>query len=308
MTGQNVLDTICGSSTIIGLADKSTSDTVYRASALGWLNLVLKDIQNRQESFHWRFLEVNLTLTLVDEQFNYDLVTAFSTIDPYKVIAVYDKTHDTPITYIDYKKFRQYIANEGNDLSDPLLWTLHQGDICLWPVNSLTAITGTTTSSGLGSYYLNDTAATFITSGVEAGMKVNNTTDGTSALVVSVDSEIRLTLDTDIMGNNKAYTVSNIVYVDYVKTITAATDNSTALDVPAKYDQVLIDGVLVYVYRLDPKLGNWVQQQAIYETGVSKMIRDNSMVIGELPKTNSHRNRLAYRSNEKRGEFPVDID
>ena len=308
MTGAELLNVICGTSTILGLAQKSASDTVYRASALGWLNLVLKDIQNRQQGFHWRFLEVTGTLSLVDDQFNYDLVTAFSTIDTQKVVNVYDKTHDTPIPYRDYKKFRQYVAKESNDSGDPLLWTLNQGDLCLYPVPSLTAITGTTTSSGLTNYYLHDTAATFITSGVAAGMKVTNSTDGTTALVTSVDSEIQLTLDTDIMGNAKAYSIVDIVYVDYVKLITAATDGSTALDIPSKYDAVLIDGLLVYVYRIDKDLGDWGKQQLMYEAGVQRMIQDNASIISDLPVTSSHRNKSGYgRNNEKRGEFPIDV-
>lgn len=54
-------------------------------------------------------------------------------------------------------------------------------------------------------------ASTFITDGVEPGMRVKNTTDTTYGIVASVDSETQLTMDTDLCPDgDEAFTVSNL--------------------------------------------------------------------------------------------------
>ncbi len=54
---------------------------------------------------------------------------------------------------------------------------------------------------------LNDTAATFVTNGVQVGDIVYNTTDDTSATITVVDSETVLTLSANIMANTETYVV-----------------------------------------------------------------------------------------------------
>jgi hypothetical protein len=66
-------------------------------------------------------------------------------------------------------------------------------------------VTGSATSTSAGK--LMDTAATFVTSGVQAGDFVWNHTDQTHTTVVSVDSETQLTLTADIMSSGEGYSV-----------------------------------------------------------------------------------------------------
>jgi len=54
-------------------------------------------------------------------------------------------------------------------------------------------------------------ASTFKTDGVEPGMRVNNTTDGTYGIVASVDSETQLTMDSDLCPDgDESFTISNL--------------------------------------------------------------------------------------------------
>lgn len=54
-------------------------------------------------------------------------------------------------------------------------------------------------------------ASTFITDGVEPGMRVKNTTDTTYGYVASVDSETQLTMDTDLCPDgDETFTISNL--------------------------------------------------------------------------------------------------
>jgi hypothetical protein len=219
MTGAAFLNTICGSATIMGLADKSASDTVYRASALGWFNLVQKDISNRQQNFHWRFLEKQATFATAVNDFDYSIATIAADLDTTKMVAVYDKTYDRTYRYVDYLRFRRSIADETNNSGQAYLFSFFAGNLLLYP--------------------------------------------RPSAIVTT--------------------------YIDYIKLITDLTDAATTGDIPSKYDDVVISGVLVYVYRIDPQLGSWSAQQIVYEAGVQRMIQDNNMVIGELPYSGSHR-------------------
>ncbi|MDD5551464.1 MAG: hypothetical protein PHS34_09405 [Candidatus Omnitrophica bacterium] len=62
---------------------------------------------------------------------------------------------------------------------------------------------GTATSTSV--YKLVDSAATFISDGIAAGMIVRNDTDETYSYVVSVDSETQLTINDDIVVSGEAY-------------------------------------------------------------------------------------------------------
>lgn len=63
-------------------------------------------------------------------------------------------------------------------------------------------------------------ASTFITSGVEAGMILKNTTDNTYSYISSVDSETQLTCDTDVCPDgNEEFVISNeltIIRLDWI--------------------------------------------------------------------------------------------
>jgi len=59
-----------------------------------------------------------------------------------------------------------------------------------------------------------DSTATFITDGVEVGMLVKNTTDGTYGYVSTVDSETQLTMESDLCPDgNENYTVNDEVLI-----------------------------------------------------------------------------------------------
>jgi hypothetical protein len=292
---------------VLAQADKNSADTAYRALALKWLNLVIKDLQNSQQSFHFRFLEKTATLTLVGNQLAYDLATAFTDIDTEKTINVYDKINDYPIPYVDYTKFRQLVAKESDNSGDPRICTIFSGDLLLFPVNDYTALTGTQTD--ITALKLRDASATFITDGVKVGMKVTNTVTGLTALVTAVDSEIALTLDTDIMLALDTYSISAIVYVDYVKKITAATDTAVELDISDKYEKVVIDGIMEFAYQLDPELGSRADQHSLYEQGKEQMKQENSQIIAENMTPVSHRAKRQGNSDARNSVlFPLDTE
>jgi len=128
MTGSGILDFI------ISHCDKNSDDTVYRALALKWLNLVLKDIQNKQESYHWRFLEVRATtFNTAASDYDYALATIASNIDTTKAIHVYEKTNDVTLTFVPYERFKQLIADETASSGDPRFFTIFAGMLLLWP-------------------------------------------------------------------------------------------------------------------------------------------------------------------------------
>lgn len=218
MQGSAFLDILCGSSTIEGLLDKSSADTKFRLTCLGWLNLVLKDIQNRQQNWHWRFLEKTATASTVASQHTYDPP---ADIDTNKIVAIYDRTYDRTYTFRPYEDFVRLIADPTNDSGQSYIWTWFAGSIRLWPVPA------------------------------------------------------------------SAWTM----YLDYISLTTALTDAAVSCEIPAKYDPVIIDGVLTYGYRFDPELGDSIKQQALYEAGVNRMIKDNFMVIAEIMQSQSHRTR-----------------
>ena len=100
-----------------------------------------------------------------------------------------------------------------------------------------------TTANGAGTT-LTDSAATFVTSGVKAGMLVRNTTDGSIGYVVSVDSETQLTIsglsggtDND-WDSGDAYQINKLVqnyssglavYVPLIDKVSTGTSVSTTL-------------------------------------------------------------------------------
>ncbi|MDX1486566.1 MAG: hypothetical protein R3268_00090 [Acidiferrobacterales bacterium] len=76
------------------------------------------------------------------------------------------------------------------------------------------AISGTTTATTAGK--LEDSGATFVTSGVAVGDAVFNTTDSTETWVTAVDSETVLSLNDDIFTSGEGYTVQDNTGQDLV--------------------------------------------------------------------------------------------
>ena len=125
MTGQAFL------TLFLKLTDKNSSDTTYKDLALEWFNLVIKDIQNRQDDFHWRFLEKTATAPTAVNQFNYELP---SDIDILKIVHVYDKTNDRTYTFVPYERFKASVADETNQTGDQFIFTLWAEELLLYPV------------------------------------------------------------------------------------------------------------------------------------------------------------------------------
>ena len=71
-------------------------------------------------------------------------------------------------------------------------------------------------------------ASTFITSGVESGMRVKNTTDGTYGFVITVDSETQLTMDRDLCPDgDETFTIAGeflIRDIDWIAELGATGD------------------------------------------------------------------------------------
>lgn len=92
-------------------------------------------------------------------------------------------------------------------------------------------------------------------------------------------------------------------YIDYIRVFTDATDAASALDIPSKYDPVVIDGCMMYAQMFDPKRVNpAINFQAKYEAGIENMKRDSG-VSDELKQTISHRNshELEFRVDRSSG-------
>jgi hypothetical protein len=230
MTGAQFLDTLCGSSTVLGLSDKNVNDTTWRATVLGWLNLVLKDISNRQQNFHWRWLEKTVTTPTVIDQHSYDLP---SDIDSNKILSVYDRTADRTLIFKPYDEFVRLVPDPSSSTGSAYWYTLFAKTLRLYPIPA------------------------------------------------------------------SVYTV----FMDYVKTITDLADDANTPDIPSKYDHIVINGVLEYIYKFDPDMGDWGTQRKAYESGIDNMIKDNNMSPNEIKIPESKR--LSRRLVTGRGPFPI---
>ena len=299
MTGASILNFI------LSQTDKNSNDTAYRALALSWLKLVIKDIAGRQDNFHWRFLEVREKLVeLTADTFSYDLATIAADFDTTKALTVYDKINDIPLDFIDYMRFKQLIADETINSGDATMYTIFANALLLFPVPDFDAITGT--ADGTTANKLVDSTATFITDGVKVGMRATDTVSGQTAIITALDSETTLSLDTDIFVATEPYSIKSNIYLDYVKVITAPADDATALLIPDKYEKVVIDGVLEWAYGFEPTLGSKAEKKLDYEAGIQRMINENGQIISENKRPVSHRMKH-FGSNElNEQEFPLD--
>lgn len=95
---------------------------------------------------------------------------------------------------------------------------------------------------------------------------------------------------TDTTGNPELYTIFGAyirlwptpdavytIYERYIKTITAYTDaaDSTS-DIPAKYEDVIVSGVLAHAYKIFKNAGDANAERLLFEAGVERMIQDNN--------------------------------
>lgn len=139
MTGKLFLDFLVGATGQVGILDKNTSDTSYRSFMLQCLNLVAKDIQNRQKTWHWKFLENTATANTVANQHTYDPPDGSGTapaIDTTKIFAIYDRTSDLTYNYVPYDKFVRSVADPSNNTGDSVMWTFWANTFRLYPVPS----------------------------------------------------------------------------------------------------------------------------------------------------------------------------
>ena len=304
MTGALILDFI------LSHCDKNSNDTTYRALALKWLKLVLKDIQTRQESFHWRFLEVKgAAFDLTADDFDYAFATILPTtlIDTTKVIHVYEKRNDITYTFVPYERFRQLVADESQQTGTTRWYSIYANSLLLYPVPSFDAVTGT--ADATTAFKLRDSTATFITDGVKVGMRATDTGASLTAIITAIDSEIQLSVDTDIFVATDTYSIKEVAYIDYIKMMAVAADDAVALDVPDKYEKIVIDGVLEFAYQFDPELGSMADQHIKYEKAIERMIKENGQIIAENKKPVSHRDKYNKRYDAEGKDsplFPID--
>ena len=216
MTGQGLL------TDFLKRADKNSNDTEYRALALIWLDDIVKDIQNRQTTFHWRFLEKTATTPTVAEQHTYDLP---SDIDTNKLMTVYDRTNDITYRFMPYSRFVRRVADPSSNIGRATIWTFYGNTLRLFPVPS-SVIT---------------------------------------------------------------------IFLDYIKIMPDATDNATTLDIPDKYKNIVINGLMMKAVQFDPDMGDARVQTALYEAQVNRMITDNSQMPAEIARPTSHRERWIRR-------------
>ena len=135
----------------------------------------------------------------------------------------------------DYVKWAMEIDNVAAAYCFPLAQGLGTVDVVIIASetntgsevpSSYNTLTGVNTS--VAASKLIDSAATFQTSGVKKGDLSENTGTGETAKVVSVDSEIQLTLDTDIFAATgqsyelKSLTIQVKDYIDDVRPVTAS--------------------------------------------------------------------------------------
>ena len=70
------------------------------------------------------------------------------------------------------------------------------------------------------------------------------------------------------------------IYVRYIKNITALADNTTTtVDIPAKYDDVVINGALTKAYLFDNRPNDALVAQGLYNEGLGRMILDNKQIV-----------------------------
>jgi hypothetical protein len=79
------------------------------------------------------------------------------------------------------------------------------------------------------------------------------------------------------------------MYIRYIKLITAFSDSAASTsDIPAKWDDVVLDGMKMHGFRVFPEWGDANSQKNIFEAGIQTMIRDNDIELDNDYQSDSH--------------------
>jgi hypothetical protein len=215
---------------VANMCESDTSSS-FATLAVRWLNDRYQDVWNR---YNWSdAIKNDYTFVLVKSQVNYDLPSDFSNeinvfditdgvkIDRYTERLWWEERGEayqggsiTSGESIRYKILREKLNSLGTGFGviqfDPPPFNTHS---IAMPYKRkcapLVEVTGTCTTDTANKVIAS--ASTFITSGVEKGMRFKNTTDSTYSIVVSVDSETQLTMQTDVCPDgNETFTIVSI--------------------------------------------------------------------------------------------------
>ena len=95
------------------------------------------------------------------------------------------------------------------------------------------------------------------------------------------------------------------VYMRYIKTPTALTDDSdSTTDVPSKWDDVIIQGVLAKAYKMERRLQDSLDAKNDFLAGIERMKSDNETIIDYNHVADSHR---IVRSRGLRFKTPAGV-
>jgi len=222
--GNRIFDTSTGTASIIG---KMINDKYH-------------DIYNR--AFWSALIDDNYTFESVVDQAGYDLPTDFG--DEIMIVDIATGKRLEKMTEEQWWRDRYHAYQDDSITSGtPARYVILEevinasgvrtGQIKLDPPPSVvetygmpykrkfTELLGTTgtCTTDTASKIINS-SATFITDGVQAGMLVKNTTDGTYGYVSTVDSETQLTMESDLCPDgDENYTVSNEMVIPNIEWI-----------------------------------------------------------------------------------------
>ena len=80
------------------------------------------------------------------------------------------------------------------------------------------------------------------------------------------------------------------IYERYIKTITTLEDTAlSTTDIPAKWDDVIISGVLAKAYKFDKRLNESIDAKNDFLLGIERMKLDNECAIDYTPIAEGHR-------------------
>lgn len=89
------------------------------------------------------------------------------------------------------------------------------------------------------------------------------------------------------------------MYLRYIKKITNFADDTTANEIPDKWEDVVLSGALVKAFRLDKRMNEMAFMQAEYDRGIERMQNDNEMIIDYKAVVGEHTTGLGYRMYER---------
>lgn len=115
----------------VGKAQVLTTDTVYRATALVWLNLVKNDICSRHP--HWSWLEKTVTFDCTADQLSYDIPSDISKSGR-KTWSLRQKETPIKLSYVNQRRFDELVANPILTTGNAYYYTISSGSLRLWPM------------------------------------------------------------------------------------------------------------------------------------------------------------------------------